>query len=115
MTNITRRAALRICATATVAVPLMAATARAASHAAAHDVTIENFAFSPADLTIDAGQTVTFTNADGAPHTATATDGSFDTGRLNKGESASLTFSTAGTYAYACAFHPMMKGTITVA
>lgn len=113
MTNPTRRSVLRLAASA-AALPLLAQTAHAASHAAGHDITISNFAFSPKDLTISAGSKVTFTNADSAPHTATADNGSFDTGRLNQGQAASLTFSAAGTYTYFCAFHPNMKGTITV-
>ena len=114
MTHPTRRNILRLAASAT-ALPLLAVTARAASHAAGHSVQIANFAFAPAAITVNAGDTVTFTNADSAPHTATADNGSFDTGTLNGGQSASLTFSTAGTYTYFCAIHPNMKGTITVA
>ena len=63
-------------------------------------------------LTVKAGTTVTFMNEDGAPHTATG-DG-WDTGRLNRGDSKDVTFDTAGTFAYVCAIHPSMKGTITV-
>lgn len=114
MTHSTRRQVLRLAASA-AALPLLATAGRAASHAANHDVNIEGFAFSPANITITPGDKVTFTNSDGAPHTATADNGSFDTGRLNRGQSASLTFSTAGTYTYFCAIHPNMKGTITVA
>lgn len=82
--------------------------------AADHTVTIQGFAFSPAELSIAAGETVTFTNADSAPHTATGAGGAFDTGRLNSGDSATLTFAGAGTFDYACAFHPSMTAKITV-
>jgi plastocyanin len=58
---------------------------------------------------------VTFTNADGAPHTATADDSSFDTGKLTKGQSASLTFTSSGVFAYHCNIHRSMKATVTVA
>ena len=64
-------------------------------------------------LTVAAGDTVTFTNEDSAPHTATAGDGSFDTGRLNKGASATVTIAGAGNHAYKCNFHASMKGTIS--
>jgi len=77
-------------------------------------VTIQDFAFGPQTLEIAAGTTVTFTNNDSAPHTATADDGSFDTGQLDQGASASVTFDTPGTYTYVCAFHPNMTGTIVV-
>lgn len=81
--------------------------------AADHTVTIKGMKFSPASLSIAAGDTVTFVNQDSAPHTATA-KGSFDTGRLNKGQSAKLTFNGAGSFAYICTIHPSMKGTIAV-
>lgn len=84
------------------------------AQAATVEVTIQGMKFDPADLAIKAGDTVTFTNQDGVPHTATADDGSFDTGRLTRGKSASLTFSAKGSYAYHCAVHPTMKGKITV-
>ncbi len=77
-------------------------------------VTIIDFAFAPATTTIHVGDTITWTNTGSAPHTATARNGSFDTGILNKGQSASHTFTQAGTFAYYCTVHPFMKGTIVV-
>ena len=112
MSMTTRRNVLRLAASA-AALPLLATVARAASHAESHAVQISNFAFSPANLTIKSGDTVVFTNMDSAPHTATA-EGAFDTGRLNQGQQASLTFPAPGSYSYICAFHPRMTGTITV-
>jgi plastocyanin len=81
-----------------------------------HTVTIEGFAFEPADLTIARGTTVAFPNEDGSPHTATSErSGAFDTGTIKPGAEAELTFDESGTFAYYCAFHPFMKGTVTVA
>jgi plastocyanin len=77
-------------------------------------VRIADFAFDPASLTVTAGSTVTWTNGDAAPHTATADDGSFDTGSIGGGASASQAFPDAGTFTYHCAIHPNMTGTITV-
>ena len=114
MTLKTRREALRIGLSAAVALPALAAQAIADGHATTHTVTISNFAFSPANLTIKAGDTVMFTNEDSAPHTATADNGGFDTGNLSRGQSASLTFNAAGTFSYFCAIHPRMKGSITI-
>ena len=107
MTRLTRRSLL----IGAAAAPLLAATA---AQAATHEVVIEGMSFSPANLRIAPGDTVTFTNRDRAPHTATQAPQGFDTGRLNQGASASLTFETAGRLDYVCAFHPMMRGTITV-
>jgi plastocyanin len=80
-------------------------------------VTIKSFAFHPGTISISVGDTVSWTNQDSVSggHTATANDGSFNTGVLNQGQSASHTFTKAGTFAYICAIHPFMKGTIVVA
>jgi plastocyanin len=92
------------------------ATFGAAKPVAAQEeaVDIVDFSFSPATLEIEVGTTVTWTNGDSAPHTATADDGSFDTGTLNEGESGSVTFDTAGTFTYHCSVHPNMTATIVV-
>ena len=110
MTTITRRQVLRRAAASLAVLPALAVAARAATH----QVTIQGFAFQPSALTIAAGDTVVFTNADGAPHTATADSGAFDTGRLSRGGSAQITFSSTGSHSYFCSFHRNMKGTITV-
>lgn len=77
-------------------------------------VTIVDFQFNPGTITVHTGDTITWTNTGAQPHTATANDHSFDTGVLKKGESASHTFSTPGTFSYICTIHPFMKGTVTV-
>ncbi|MDQ3690691.1 MAG: cupredoxin family copper-binding protein [Chloroflexota bacterium] len=84
--------------------------------AADQAVSIENFLFSPQDLTIEVGDTVTWTNLDSFSHTATSTSGpaSFDSGNLATGDTFSFTFDTAGTYEYFCEIHPNMIGSITV-
>ncbi|MGE0503738.1 MAG: cupredoxin family copper-binding protein [Rhizobiaceae bacterium] len=81
--------------------------------AADHAVEIKGMKFNPATFEVAVGDTVTFTNADAAPHTGTALDGSFDTGRLAKGQSGTVTIGAAGAHDFKCAVHPMMKGTIT--
>jgi plastocyanin len=113
MSNITRRAFAKS-ALALLGGVMAAQKVAAASHSTSHTVTISNFAFSPATLEIGVGDTVVFVNQDGAPHTATATNGAFDTGRLGSGASASLGFNSAGQYDYFCAVHPRMTGSITV-
>ncbi len=77
-------------------------------------VAMRDFAFSPGNLQVPVGATVTFTNYDAAPHSATAQDGSWDTGLLNKGESKAITFDKAGDYEYYCKVHPAMIARITV-
>jgi len=77
-------------------------------------VTISDFKFAPASITVNVGDTVTWTNKGPTAHTATGKDKSFDTGLLQKGETGSFTFKKAGTYAYICTPHPYMKGTVKV-
>jgi plastocyanin len=80
-------------------------------------VTIKNFAFSPAILTIKTGTTVTWTNQDGAPHQVASDPGTpvaFSSDSLANGASFQFTFTQPGTYAYYCTIHPSMKGTIIV-
>lgn len=108
--TLTRRQFTTTCLAASL-LPLAAGPARAATH----QVTIKSMKFKPASLTIAAGDKVTFVNQDNAPHTATAKDGSFDTGKLTKGQSATMTFGQPGAFAYFCQVHPMMKAAITVA
>jgi plastocyanin len=93
----------------------VAAQRRPSAHAASDPaVTIADFHFTPPTTTVHAGDTITWTNDGPSSHTATAKDGSFDTGTLSKGRSASHTFTKSGTYAYVCTIHPFMHGTITV-
>ncbi len=91
----------------------MMATLASPTFAADHKVKIERGAYVPASLTVAAGDTITFTNLGPAPHTATAVNGSFDTGRMRKGESKRVTVSGSGSIAYFCEIHPVMKGSVT--
>jgi plastocyanin len=77
-------------------------------------VHIKNFSYVPRTLTIQAGQTVEWVNDDAQPHSATADDGSWDSGELDQGQSWSSQFANPGTYRYHCDEHEFMKGTIVV-
>ena len=78
-------------------------------------VDIANFAFDPATVTINAGETVTWTNHDQAAHSAAFVNGGPKTPILTTGKSASLTFTVAGTFNYVCGIHgAAMMGTIIV-
>jgi LPXTG-motif cell wall-anchored protein len=85
-----------------------------ARKSASASVTMGDFFFSPASVSVAVGDTVTWRNNGDAPHNAVADDGSFSTPNLNKGQSASETFSQAGTFSYICTIHPQMKGTVRV-
>jgi plastocyanin len=77
-------------------------------------VTIDNFTFSPAALTIKPGTKVTFINHDDIPHSIVDAAGKFKSKVLDTDESFSMTFATAGDVTYFCGLHPHMKGKITV-
>jgi LPXTG-motif cell wall-anchored protein len=82
--------------------------------AADTSVTIQDFNFTPAQITVQEGDTVTWTNDGPTAHSATASGGGFDTGIFPEGQSRSHTFDEAGTFAYICTPHPNMKGTVVV-
>jgi plastocyanin len=84
--------------------------------AAVSSVSIKDYAFTPASITVKKGTTVTWTNADSVGHTVTETDGQAgpSSGTLDQGKSYSFTFNTAGTFHYECKIHPYMTGTVTV-
>lgn len=77
-------------------------------------VKINKFKFEPANLSIAVGKTVQFINLDEDPHTATSTDGAFNSKGLDTNQTWNYTATKLGTYPYICSVHPFMKGTLTV-
>jgi plastocyanin len=77
-------------------------------------VQIVEFSYEPDPVVVQAGGKVIWQNEDTAPHTATADDGSFDTGTIEKGKLGSVTFKEPGTFTYHCEIHPTMHGTVEV-
>jgi plastocyanin len=85
--------------------------------AAAHyNVQMANYAFAPASITVNEGDTITWTNQDTAPHTVTTTSGpeSLNSPSLSKGQSWSYTFTQPGMYMYYCTVHPDMRAEVIV-
>jgi plastocyanin len=101
-------------APAPVASGAPAPAASAAAPIAAAAVTIKDFSFQPATITVPVCGSVTWTNQDATGHTVTADDGSFDSGTVAPGATFTMTFPTAGTFAYHCKIHPTMTATVTV-
>ncbi len=97
---------------AAVALAVLPPVARAATQ---HHVDIRKLKFKPASLTINIGDTVAWKNHDIAAHTATEVEGLWDTEELKKGDIGRIQFNDAGEFDYFCAYHPTMKGKITVA
>ena len=97
------------------AAPAAAAEAPPAAPAAQQVAAdIVDFAFQPGAIEINAGDSVTWTHRGAAPHTVTADDRAVDSGRLDGGQSYTITFDNAGTFAYHCDFHPNMTGTVVI-
>ena len=92
----------------TLSLAVLAPSAKAAGAT----VEIKQFAFTPGELEIAKGATVTFVNLDIAPHTATGE--AFDTEMLRKGERKEIAFPDAGAFPYFCKFHRHMTGRIVV-
>jgi YVTN family beta-propeller protein len=88
--------------------------ASAQASAAGTKVSIASFAFGPQAATVKAGDTVTWSNDDGAAHTVTFKDGSAGAKSLSPGQTFSRVFDRAGTYEYFCSFHPFMTGRVVV-
>ncbi|QUQ62968.1 cupredoxin domain-containing protein [Kutzneria sp. CA-103260] len=86
------------------------------SAAAGQAVTMAQYAFAPAALTVHVGDTITWTNQDQAPHDVTTTSGpvSVHSPTLSTGQSWTYTFTQPGAYSYICSIHPDMKAQITV-
>jgi len=76
-------------------------------------VTIDNFTFTPVELTVKVGDTVTWTNHDDIPHTVVSA-GKFRSKAMDTDNSFSFTFTSAGDYKYFCSLHPHMSGMIKV-
>ena len=90
-----------------------AATTSATTVVGGATISVSNFKYEPADVTITPGQTVTFAFL-GGTHTATADDGAWSSGEKSGGENFAFTFDQPGTFAFHCEIHASMQGTITV-
>jgi plastocyanin len=89
-------------------------TAKAQKHPT-RTISIQNFSFKPAHITIKRGTKVRWINKDSTAHTATANNGrSFDSGRLGKGQRYTHTFKSAGKKSYHCKIHPDMRASVVV-
>ena len=84
------------------------------ARAAGAEVNIDNFAFTPAELTVKAGTRITFRNRDDIPHSVVGVNAEFHAKALDTDDTFAFTFAKAGTYVYFCGLHPQMKGKIIV-
>ncbi len=106
---------LAVAASTISAVPVRAAAAEIKEvMAKALEVKIDNFTFSPARITVQAGTTVTWDNGDDIPHTVTSSSKLFKSKVLDTADKFSFTFTTPGVFEYFCSLHPHMTGTIVV-
>lgn len=96
------------------AISALASASPAAAAPGDAAVTIKNFDFSPMNVAVPAGASVTWTNLDEEPHTVTSVDGTFRSGGLDGGDSFTFRFVKPGVYRYFCTIHPRMTATVTV-
>ena len=92
----------------------IALSAVAAEEASGDVVNIDNFFFTPAELTVSVGTTVKWLNRDDIPHLVVDSNKVFRSKALDTDDSFSFTFTDAGTYTYFCGLHPHMTGKIIV-
>ena len=92
----------------------MLAAASVAAQDATNVVTIDNFTFTPPELTVAVGTTVKWVNHDDIPHVVVNKDKAFRSKALDTDDSFSYTFASAGTFDYFCALHPHMVGKVIV-
>jgi plastocyanin len=78
------------------------------------NIAIDNFSFTPREITVAPGTTITWVNHDDVPHTVVSPDKKFRSKALDTDDQFSFTFTDAGTYSYFCSVHPMMTGKIIV-
>jgi amicyanin len=97
----------------TIAAATVLMLAGTAAHAQDEKVTIDNFTFTPPEVTVKVGDTVTWTNRDDIPHTVVSA-GKFRSKALDTDNSFSFTFTETGDYKYFCGLHPHMTGMIKV-
>ena len=92
----------------------MLAFGAVAAQDATNVVTIDNFTFTPPELTVAVGTTVKWVNHDDIPHLVVNKDKAFRSKALDTDDSFSYTFDSAGTFDYFCALHPHMVGKVIV-
>ena len=88
--------------------------ATAGSTNSATEVKIDNFAFSPAVITVKAGTQVTWVNHDDIPHTVDSTEGKFKSAALDTDDKFQFRFTAPGEYPFFCRMHPKMTGKVIV-
>ncbi len=111
---------IAVCA-ALLAIGAVSATVRsnyfvraAEDQPAAISITIDNFSFTPKEITVSKGTTVTWINHDDVPHTVVSADKKFKSRALDTDDKFSFTFSDSGAYGYFCSVHPVMTGRVIV-
>jgi plastocyanin len=102
--------------TTSVATPPDGSTSAPTGGAGSQEIGIKDFSFAPASVSINVGDSVTWTNGDSAAHSIQSGDHTFDSpDKIDEANSFSFTFTAAGTFAYICGIHQYMKGTVVVA
>jgi plastocyanin len=99
-----------------MSMPTSPSTSGGGDAVATKSVTIKNFAFRPASITVKVGSTVIWTNGDQAPHNVISQNsrGPLRSATMKKGGTYKYTFRKTGRYAYLCTIHPSMTGTVVV-
>ena len=103
-----------LCASVTVGLTSFSYVKAEDEKPAAASVAIDNFSFTPKEISVEKGTTVTWTNRDDVPHTVVSADKKFKSKALDTDDKFTYTFTDAGTYVYFCSVHPIMTGKVIV-
>jgi plastocyanin len=82
--------------------------------AASATIDVDNFTFTPKEVTVPKGTTITWVNHDDVPHTIVSTDKKFRSKALDTDDQFSFTFTSSGVYGYFCSVHPVMTAKVIV-
>jgi amicyanin len=108
ITSLTFRTAILTCLVSLCSIPPAIAQEKTT------EIHIDNFAFTPAEITVSPGTTITWENRDDIPHNVVASDKTFRSKVMDTEQKFSFTFGSPGVYEYFCALHPHMKGKVIV-
>lgn len=108
------RSTLKCCVSLLLLILSYAPAASAVDNSSPVTIAIDNFSFTPQEIKVKAGTTITWMNRDDIPHTVVSSDQAFKSKALDTDDKFTTTLTKPGTYSYFCSIHPKMQGKVIV-